>query len=123
MKIFVKQLEFTGRHGVYEEERRDGRRFQVDLEVVVADESSARSDDLDETLDYRALAEVVTEVADGPSRFLVEKLAGEIVDTVIERHARVEEATVCVRKHAPDVVGEPQWVGVELTRRRNESQS
>ncbi len=118
MKIFVKQLEFVGRHGVYDEERRDGRQFQVDLEVVVEEDSSTRSDDLEETLDYRALAEVVTEVADGPSRYLVEKLAGDILEAVFDRHQEVCEATVCVRKHAPDVVGKPRWVGVELRRTR-----
>ena len=120
MKIFVQNMEFDGFHGVYEEERRDGRRFQIDLEVEVDAESAAASDDLDETLDYRRLAEIVDEVAHGPSRFLVEKLAGEIVDTALERYDQVQQATVRVRKHAPDVVGGPQWVGVELTRHRGE---
>ena len=118
MKIFVEQLEFTGHHGVYDEERRDGRRFQVDLEVRVDEESSATSDELEETLDYRRLAEIIVEVAGGESRLLVEKLAGEIVETTLLRHPEVMEATVRIRKHAPDVVGGPRWVGVELTRRR-----
>ncbi len=120
MKIFVHNLEFEGFHGVYEEERRDGRRFQIDLEVMVDTESAADSDDLEETLDYRRLAEIVDEVAHGPSRFLVEKLAGDIVDAAIARYPQVQEATVRIRKHATGVVGDPQWVGVELTRRRDQ---
>lgn len=120
MRIFVKELEFTGYHGVYDEERRDGRLFQVDLEVHIDEESSATSDDLEETLDYRRLAEIVVEVARGESRLLVEKLAGEIITTTLSRHPQVREATVRVRKHAPDVVGGPRWVGVELRRRRQD---
>ena len=120
MKIFVKELEFEGKHGVYDEERRDGRRFQVDLEVTIDQVSSATSDELDETLDYRRLAEIITEVAEGPSRYLVEKLAGEIVDTTLERHHQVQRATVVVRKHAPDVVGGPRWVGVELSKSKTD---
>lgn len=120
MRIFVRELEFTGHHGVYEEERRDGRKFQVDLEVIVDEEGSTTSDELQETLDYRRLAEIVDEVAHGPSRFLVERLAGDIAEATLKRHPQVQEATVRVRKYAPDVVGEPRWVGVELTRRRSE---
>jgi 7,8-dihydroneopterin aldolase/epimerase/oxygenase len=118
MRVFVREVEFQGLHGVYEEERREGRRFQVDLEVLLGDSKATSSDVLEETLDYRALAEVVWEVAQGPSRFLVEKLAGEILEETLARHPEVEEATVEVRKRAPDVVGEPRWVGVRLTRAR-----
>lgn len=118
MRVFVRELEFQGLHGVYEEERRDGRRFQVDLEVVLREDEASTTDDLGQTLDYRRLAEVVHEVAHGPSRLLVEKLAGEILQKTLERYDEVVEATVEVRKHAPDVVGEPRWVGVRISRSR-----
>lgn len=123
MRVFVRNIEFTGLHGVYEEERRDGRRFQIDLEVLIDEQAAAQSDDLSDTLDYRHLAEIITEVAHGPSRLLVEKLAGQIIKTTLERHVGVREATVEVRKYAPDVAGSPQWVGVRLTRRRGEENS
>ncbi len=118
MRIFIEQLEVTGKHGVYDEERRDGRDFRVDLEVVFDEEAAAESDELDATLDYRRLAEIVDDVFFGESRFLVEKLAGEIVDRALAAHPEVREATVEIRKHAPDVVGGPRWVGVELTRQK-----
>lgn len=120
MRVFVRNMEFTGLHGVYEEERRDGRRFQVDLEVVLKEHQSATSDDLEDTLDYRRLAEIVVQVAHGPSRFLVEKLAGTILDLTFERYPQVMEAQVEIRKHAPDVEGAPQWVGVQMSRRRED---
>ena len=118
MRIFVRQLAFEGYHGVFEEERREGRSFEVDLEVRTDQDSAADSDRLDDTLDYRGLAQIIGEVADGPSRYLVEKLAGEIVDRTLERYPQVVEATVEVRKQAPNVQGSPRWVGVGLTRRR-----
>ena len=118
MEIFVEGLEFKGYHGVYEEERRDGRQLKIDLAVEVEEETSAKSDELEETLDYRRLAEIVTEVVEGPSRYLVEKLAGEILARTLEQYPEVQEATVRVRKKAPDVVGQPRWVGVELRRSR-----
>lgn len=120
MRIFVEQLECTGYHGVFEEERREGRKFRVDIEAWVDDESPTRSDDIDETLDYRALAGIADDVIKGASRYLVESLAGEIAARTLEDHPGVREVTVRVRKHAPDVVGAPRWVGVELTKRRDE---
>ncbi|TXD35689.1 dihydroneopterin aldolase [Lujinxingia vulgaris] len=120
MKVFARGIAFDGKHGVYEEERRDGRHFEVDVEVSLSDASSAESDELNETLDYRHLAEIVVEVAQGPSRYLVEKLAGEVVRLVLERHAQVEEVCVEVRKIAPDVAGSPAWVGARLQRRRSD---
>ena len=120
MQVFARGIAFDGKHGVYEEERRDGRHFEVDLEVTIADETSADSDELSQTLDYRHLAEIVVEVATGPSRYLVEKLAGDVLRLTLERHPQVEEACVEVRKIAPDVAGSPSWVGVRMTRRRSD---
>ncbi len=118
MEVFVEGLAFEGYHGVYEEERRDGRHFEVDVRAEVADEGSAESDELEDTLDYRHLAKAVEEVAHGPSRFLVEKMAGAIAEKILDEHRSVASVTVRVRKKAPDVIGEPRWVGVELIRRR-----
>lgn len=120
MIVFVKEVEFDGKHGVYEEERREGRRFQVDLEARIDEEKATTSDELGETLDYRRLAEVIREVFEGESRYLVEKLAGDILARLFAKHASVREATVEIRKHAPDVEAAPKWVGVRLSRTRDE---
>lgn len=116
MRIFVEGLQFDGRHGVYEEERRDGRRFCVDLYV---DADVRPTDELDTTLDYRALADAVLEVAHGPSVELIETLASEILDRVLKHHRCVHNATIRIRKKATGVPGDPEWVGVELRRGRD----
>jgi dihydroneopterin aldolase len=93
-----------GRHGYLEEERRLGQRFLVDLWADL-DEDATRSDDLEETVDYRRLAEVVKEVFGGPSRLLLEGLAGAIADGIMERFPRVRSVRGRIRK--PDVVLDP----------------
>lgn len=118
MKIFVRELEFLARHGVYEEERLEGRRFSVDMEVVLADESSTTSDNLSDTLDYREIASVILEVANGESHDLVEWLAAEMTRRIFERSGRVMSARVEIRKFATGVPGEPDCVGVELSTTR-----
>lgn len=118
MRIFVENLEFLGAHGVYEEERVEGRRFRVDLEVDVPDVTSSRTDALGDTLDYRELAGIVVEVGQGPSRSLIERLSGDILTEVFARCPQVEWARVRIRKSATGVPGDPEFVGVQLERAR-----
>lgn len=104
MTIELVGLVVFGRHGYLEEERRLGQRFLVDLRVDVRGEAPA-TDQIEDTVDYRRLAELVREVFAGPERFLLEGLAGAIADGILERFPAVERAWVRVRK--PDVVLDP----------------
>ena len=60
--ISVHDLELRGRHGVYEEERSEGRRFAFDVEVDVPAGSLGANDALGRTVDYRDIAGIVVEV-------------------------------------------------------------
>jgi dihydroneopterin aldolase len=104
MTIELVGLVVFGHHGYLEEERRLGQRFLVDLWVDVDGEATA-SDRIDETIDYRQLAELVREVFAGPERLLLEALAGAIVDGVLARFSAATGVRVRIRK--PDVVLDP----------------
>ena len=117
MTIELLSLVVFGHHGYLEAERRLGQRFLVDLWVDVP-ETAGTSDDLDDTVDYRQLAELVREVFAGPEKLLLEGLAGAVADGVLERFSAVEAVRVRVRK--PDVVLEPpvEHAAVVVERRR-----
>ncbi len=104
MTIELCGLVVFGHHGYLEEERRLGQRFLVDLWVDVRGPASD-TDRIDDTVDYRRLAELVREVFAGRERFLLEGLAGAVADGIVERFPTVERAKVRVRK--PDVVLDP----------------
>lgn len=93
-----------GHHGYLEEERKLGQRFLVDLEADVESDAT-ESDRIEDTVDYRRLAAVVREVFAGRETLLLERLAGAIADTILERFAAVVRVRVRVRK--PDVVLDP----------------
>jgi dihydroneopterin aldolase len=97
-------LVLFGHHGYLEEERRLGQRFFVDLWVEV-DEVATQSDDIEHTVDYRQLAELVRDVFAGPEKQLLEGLAGAVADGVLGRFPGADTVRVRVRK--PDVVLEP----------------
>ena len=112
MWVFVENLEFVGQHGVYEEERRDGRTFRIDVAAQVADRSM--DDEIGNTLDYRRLVDVVLDVGMGDSVQLVETLAARIIRRTFEKHGAVDRVQLTIRKKAPDVAGSPEWVGARF---------
>jgi|SRR5690554_553483 len=118
MHIFVKNLEFSGPHGFYEAERREGRRFQVDLSVDIGELLAERDDNLEHTLDYRGLAEVILAVGTRESYKLVERVADEILTRVFEQFAQVRSADLTIRKFATQVPGDPECVGIRVQRMR-----
>jgi len=115
MRVFVESLRCRARHGVYEEERRDGRDFVVDLSADL--EPGELGDSIELALDYRELARIVMEQMDGPSVHLVETLAHEILGNVLDLPG-VQRAEITIRKRADGVPGDPEFVGVSMSRSR-----
>lgn len=117
MRIELRSLVVFGHHGYLEEERRLGQRFLVDLWVDVRG-SASDTDRIEDTVDYRHLAELVREVFAGRERLLLEGLAGAVADRIVERFPGVQDVRVRVRK--PDVVLDPpvEYAAVVVERQR-----
>lgn len=96
-RIELRGLRVRGNHGVFEHERRDGQDFIVDITVWVDLAAAAASDDLADTLDYGVLAQRAADIVAGPARQLIEAVAGEIAEDVMQ-DARVHAAEVVVHK-------------------------
>jgi dihydroneopterin aldolase len=92
-------LEVFGRHGVLDEERRDGQTFLYDVRLDVS-EAAAASDLIEDAVDYRAVAACVQEVSDARQYRLLEALAAEVADAILERFD-VQHVRVRVRKPRP----------------------
>jgi dihydroneopterin aldolase len=97
VRIAVAGIELRGFHGVLDEERRDGQRFRFDVELELPEPGA---DDIDATVDYRAIVACVREVSDGDRFQLLETLAAAVADELARRFAagRVE-----VRVGKPDL--------------------
>lgn len=71
-------LRGRGSHGVFEHEKRDGQDFVVDIALRAGLRRAGRSDDLADTIDYGALADLAMARITGPSFDLIEALAEAI---------------------------------------------
>jgi dihydroneopterin aldolase len=98
-RIELRGLAVRGNHGVFDHERRDGQDFVVDVTVWLDLAAAAVSDDLADTVDYGALAQLAADVVAGPPRNLIETVAAEIADAVMADE-RLQAVEVVV--HKPD---------------------
>jgi len=96
--VELESLEVFGRHGLLDEERRDGQTFLYDVRLEVGD--GALSDRIEDAVDYRDVADCVREVSDGRQFNLIEALAGAVADELVNRFG-VEHVRVRVRKPKP----------------------
>ena len=115
-RILVHNLQFVGKHGVYEEERREGRSFALDIEADVATVEAGNSDELVDTVDYRDLARIALEVGHGPSMHLIEAMGERICSRILSELGGVQRVKLTIRKFATGVPGDPDWVGIVIER-------
>jgi 7,8-dihydroneopterin aldolase/epimerase/oxygenase len=115
--IELRALELFGHHGAEDEERRAGQRFLFDLWLDVGD-AAARTDRLEDTVDYRDVVEALRAVSDGRQFRLLESLASAVADALLERFP-VERARVRVRKPDVRLAAPVEYSAVSVVRGRS----
>lgn len=115
--IRIPNLTFYGYHGVTPSEREVGRRFSVDVELVYDLAPAGQSDELEDTIDYAAVCDLVERVQSSRRFKLMEALAHRIAEAVLTEFP-VEQVTVRARKHYPPVGATVDYTEVEITRPR-----
>lgn len=96
-RIELRGLKIRGCHGVFEHERRNGQDFIVDITVWIDLARAAASDELADTYDYGALAQLAADIVGGTARNLIETVGADIADRVIADE-RVHAVEVTVHK-------------------------
>ncbi|MCF8608596.1 dihydroneopterin aldolase [Gordonia sp. HY285] len=97
-RIELRGLRVRGNHGVFDHEKRDGQEFIVDVTLWIDLQAAAHSDDLADTVDYGALAQLAHAVIAGPARDLIETVGAEIADTIMADDERISACEVTVHK-------------------------
>lgn len=114
-QIEVRGLRVLARHGVYAEEQREEQPFLLDVILDLDALIAARTDDVQDTIDY---AWVVSHIADlvRSTRFhLLEALGAHIAEQLL-RMDRV--SAVCVRITKPEITLDEEVDAVIVTIRR-----
>ena len=115
--IELEGMEFKAYHGCLEQEKVRGNLFTVDFRGELDLSAAAESDNLNDTLNYGEIYEIVAEEMSIPSE-LLENVAGRIVKAIEKNFPQLITFSVRVSKKRPPVEGVAQWSRVTLFHRR-----
>ena len=117
-KIHLKNMAFYGYHGALAAETTLGQRFLVDLTLTLDIAEAARTDNLDETVDYLQVYSLCRKIVEQERVKLLETLANDILDQVLAACPRVHEAAIVVRKPSVALGGPLDYVAIETSKQR-----
>lgn len=115
-RIFITALSIEAVIGIYDWEREVKQRLEVDLEIWKDLQAAAKSDAIEDTLNYKLVAKRVLAFVEASRYRLVEALAGEIARIVLEEFQVVR---VRVTVHKPGAIRHSRDVGVVVERGRD----
>ena len=112
-KIELKSMRFYAYHGVDPQETRVGNWFIVDLMVTVDLVQAIENDNLDSTVNYAEIYEVVKSEMNIPSK-LIEHAAGRILKSLRRRFPQIEHIQLKLAKQNPPFGGDVQSAAILL---------
>ena len=108
-------MTFYAHHGYYKAERELGQKFEVDIEAVCDLRESGRDDNLEKTIDYRRMYDIVRDIFQQNKFKLIETVATKIADGILTIEG-ISAVTIRVRKPHVPLNGLLDHVEVELNR-------
>src|SRR5205085_10155983 len=114
----LRGLSALGHHGALPGEQDRAQPLEIDLDIEADIAPAGTSDELDDTVDYGALAAAALRVVTDERWKLLERLAQRVIEDVVGTDRRVTAVTVTVRKLHPPVPVGLGSAGVRVTRRR-----
>ncbi len=111
--VFIKELEVRTIIGVFDWERQIKQKLVFDLELAADISAAAKTDQLDDTLDYKAISHAVYDFVEQSEYQLVETLAEKVAELVLENFP-VRWLSLTLNK--PGAVSIAKSVGVKIER-------
>lgn len=111
--IKIEEMEFYSFHGHFKEERIVGNKFLVDLAIETDMDIPSASDNLKDAVNYQRAYEIVKLQMEKRS-YLLENIAGRILDALYGELKGIRKITVKVSKMNPPMGGKIKSVSVTL---------
>ena len=114
----LRNIQLEGRHGFFDDERETPQPFEVDVELFLDLRPAGIDDDLEKTVDYGRVYEIVARIVETASFRLLEAIAEAIAAEILVQFP-LDEVGVTVRKPAVQLGGPLDHAAVEIRRRRS----
>ena len=112
-KLTIEQLSLTVSLGVHDWEKQQTQEVFADIEIPMQVEQAVATDELEDTLDYTRLVDVIQKVASARHYNLVESLAESIAMALL-REFELEKVKVTIDK--PSAIPEAESTRITITR-------
>lgn len=103
--ILLENIEIHARHGVFNQENITGNTFIVNLKIKVDLVDAIKSDDLNDTVNYGIVFDIVKQEMAVPSK-LLEHVAGRIIRRLRSSFSVIEAIELKISKKNPPVNGQ-----------------
>jgi 7,8-dihydroneopterin aldolase/epimerase/oxygenase len=114
--LVLSRIAFEARHGATEAERQTSRAFEVDIEIDANLEKPRASDRLEDTIDYRAVAETIVTVGTSETHHLLESVAGRMLDALAAKFPHASFRIELRKLEPPSCPGGPRYAAVRMNR-------
>lgn len=120
-KILLKDIKLYGYHGVFEKEQEVGQYFHINIELTLELKQAGITDELENTVDYSKIYDIIRSINDNNKFRLIESLAHNISGEILSTFDKIKDITVQIRKPDAPIDGDFGWVGVEIKRSREDA--
>jgi dihydroneopterin aldolase len=117
LTIELSKLRFHAYHGLYHEEKKLGGDFEVNV-IVLHHPLKLPILQLDETIDYMAIYNLVKEIMQKPEP-LLETVVTLIAEEILKKFSHAEEVNVSITKLNPPILSFEGRVGVRYVLKRS----
>lgn len=118
-RIDIRDLLVRGIVGINPDERVNRQDILVNATLWADTRPAARSDEIEDAVNYRTIAKAMIAHIESGEPMLVERLAAELADLCLQADERIAEVEVSVEK--PGALRFARSVGVTIRRRRDEA--
>ena len=112
-KIFINDLQVETVIGIFDWEREIKQTISINLEMEFDISKAAKSDDINDSLDYKKVSKRIISLCEKADSYLVENLIEKIAQVVLKEFL-VSKVTVSLEK--PGALRGSKSVGIKITR-------
>ena len=112
--INISKIKCSGKHGIYDYEKQNDQEFLVDIHINISDFST---DDINKTLNYEEIINLVIKFVNTESYDLIETLAKQISEQIVSKYAKneIKLQEINVTVHKPDTILKDRTEGISVS--------
>jgi len=119
-KILIEGIQAWGTHGVLDFEKKYPQPFLVNIELWADFSKSYETDNLQNTIDYTNIYNIITSIIETKNFMLIERLAYVIVEKIFNHDKRIQKIKIRLTKSNAPLGGQFSHVGIEIEKTQDQ---